>query len=97
MGSVILQAADERILAPNARVMIHYGYMGMAPNHTKIYQKWAEECKKLDQQMLDIYMDKIVEKHPRFQRNQLDEMCNFDTILNAQEAVNLGLADSILP
>jgi ATP-dependent Clp endopeptidase proteolytic subunit ClpP len=96
MGSIILQAADERILAPNAKVMIHYGYMGMPANHTKIFQKWAEETKRINHQMVDIYMEKILSKNPNFQRKKLIKMCNFDTILTAQEAVNLGLADSIL-
>ena len=28
MGSIILQAADNRIMMPNSRFMIHYGYDG---------------------------------------------------------------------
>jgi len=94
MGSIILQAADDRVMAPNSRLMIHYGTSGFN-NHTKIVQKWAEEDKKICEQMEAIYMDKIKVKHPLFQLKKLREMLNFDTILTAEEAVNLGLADRV--
>lgn len=96
MGSVILQAADERVLAPNARVMIHHGTMSMGATHTKIYEKWADENKRITNEMIEIYMQKILEKNVDFKRKKLDDMLNFDTILSAQEAVSLGLADRIL-
>lgn len=96
MGAIILQAGDERILSPNSKIMIHHGYMGMDYNHTKIFQKWAEEGKKTNEQFLDLLMEKIKEKNPNFKRSQLNEICNFDTILTSKEAIDLGLADKIL-
>lgn len=95
MGSIILQAADERILAPNARVMIHHGHMG-ANDHVKAFNSWAQESKRTTKVMMGIYMTKILEKHPDFKFKKLDEMLNFDTILSAEEAVALGLADKVL-
>jgi ATP-dependent Clp protease, protease subunit len=95
MGSWILQAAQKRVLAPNARVMIHYGTWGFV-DHPKIAYRWMEEGKKLDRLMEDTYLTRIQEKHPGFTRKQLQKMLDFDTILNAQEAVELGLADAIL-
>lgn len=94
MGSIILQAADDRVMSPNSRLMIHYGTSGFH-NHTKIVQQWAKEDKKLIGIMEEIYMDKIKLKHPTFPGKKLRDMLNFDTILNAEEAVNLGLADRI--
>jgi len=94
MGSIILQAADERVMTPNAKFMIHYGTSGFS-NHTKIVQKWAEEDKKVMEQMEQIYMDRITQKHPKFTLKKLRDMLNFDTILTAQETVDLGLADRI--
>lgn len=96
MGSVILQAADERIIAPSARLMIHYGTNGMNVTHSKIFEKWAEENKKINEEMEQIYLDKIMNKIPDFKVKRLKEMLNFDTILTAEEAVKLGLADKIL-
>ena len=96
MGAIILQAADERVLAPNAKVMIHYGYMGMESNHPKIYQKWSKESEKLDKLQDKILLERIHEKQPNFQLKKLQKMLNFDTILNAKEAVDLGLADKVM-
>lgn len=94
MGSIILQAADERVLTPNARVMIHYGYCGFN-DHAKTVKKWGEEYDKLNAWMEQLYLQKIKEKHPLFTLEKVKDMCNFDTIMNASEAVDLGLADRI--
>jgi ATP-dependent Clp protease protease subunit len=94
MGSIILQAADERVLTPNARVMIHYGYCGFN-DHAKTVKKWSEEFDKLNEWMEQLYLQKIKEKNPLFTLEKVKDMCNFDTILNAIETVDLGLADRI--
>lgn len=95
MGAMILQAADHRQVAPNARIMIHYGYMSWSGDSKK-FQKWSDECKRTDEEALDILLAKVHEKHPTFKREQLHEMLRDDTILTAIEAVNLGLADDVL-
>jgi ATP-dependent protease ClpP protease subunit len=46
--------------------------------------------------MEQMYLAKIRVKHPDFKLKKLQEMLNFDTILSAQESVDLGLADKIL-
>lgn len=61
MGSLILQAADERIMAPHARFMIHYGSWGTS-DHPKITYKHVEEGKRWDVIMEDIYIEKMLEK-----------------------------------
>jgi ATP-dependent Clp protease protease subunit len=95
MGSWIFQAADHRVMTPNARLMIHYGTWGVH-DHPKIAYKWMEECKRIDRLMEDTYLQRIQEKHPEFTRQRLQKMLNFDTILTAQETVELGLADEVL-
>lgn len=95
MGAIILQSADNRVLTTNSKVMIHYGFAGME-GHTKTFQKWAEEYKKIDNEMEIILLDKIKEKHPTFTLDQLKNLLDHDTILSAKEAINLGLADEIL-
>ena len=96
MGSIIMQAADDRVMAPNARMLIHYGTWGQSEQHCKINYAWAEEGKAFDRWMVDMYLAKIREKHPRYKRTDLDEKLNFDTFLTATETVALGLADRIL-
>ena len=61
MGSIILQAADHRVMMPNSKFMIHYGY-STHDNHALIVRKWVEEEKRLDRQMEDIYLDMMLEK-----------------------------------
>lgn len=95
MGAVILQAADRRVLAPNSRVMIHYGYDGMS-GHSKTVQKWAEEFKKINREMEQVLLNKIRDKDPNFKLEELQKLLDHDTILNAEEAVKLGLADEVL-
>jgi ATP-dependent Clp endopeptidase proteolytic subunit ClpP len=60
MGSVILQAASKRIMMPNSRFMIHYGYSGIY-SHTKIVEKWSDENKRLNYEMENIYLDKMTQ------------------------------------
>lgn len=93
-GSIILQAADERIMAPTSRQMIHYGTWS-ADGHAKTVQKWCKESLKIDQWMESVYLSKIKEKHPEFKLEDLQKMLDHDTFLTAQESVKMGLADKI--
>ncbi len=95
MGSLILQAADERLMMPNSRIMIHYGTWG-THDHPKITYNLADEGKKWDRTFENIYLDRIHAKHPQFKLKQLTKMLDFDTFLNAEESLNLGLIDGIV-
>lgn len=61
MGSIIPQAGDERLMAPNSRFMIHYGYEGYS-SHSKIFSKWADEGKRINHDMENIYLERLWEK-----------------------------------
>lgn len=95
MGAVILQAADTRVLAPNSKVMIHYGYADWS-GHAKTFQKWAEEFKNIDADMEQLFLEKMQEKDPNYKLQDLQKLLDHDTILKAQEAIDLGLADELL-
>ncbi len=95
MGAVILQAADERLIAPNARLMVHYGTMG-GEAHTKTYQSWAKEAAFIDGVQEDIFLDQIRQKHLKFTRKKLQTIMNFDSFFSAREAIEMGLADKII-
>jgi ATP-dependent Clp protease protease subunit len=98
MGSIILQAADHRIMAPTSRQMIHYGTApgSGSEQHSKTAKKWQEESDKLDLWMENMYMAKIREKHPDFNLGKLRRMLDHDTFMTAKESIDFGLADSIL-
>lgn len=95
MGSIILQMADERIVAQDADIMIHYGEDGFY-GHPKTLEKWTDHGKRLNKRMEQIYIERIREKNPKYRISSLRKLLNFDTILSAKEAIELGLADKIL-
>ena len=95
MGSIILQAADKRMMSKHSEVMIHYGTWGHN-DHSKTIYKWAERGKKFDSWMEDNYLQKIREVNPKFTKKKLQKMLNFDTFLDAEQSLELGLIDEII-
>lgn len=61
MGSIIPQAADHRLIDPNATFMMHYGSEGF-DGHMKNYEVWGDEAKRCAHKMESIYLDKILKK-----------------------------------
>lgn len=94
-GSLILQAADRRLMTKHAVQMIHYGTWGNN-DHSKTLQKLAKEGARIDRWMEEWYMAKIKEKHPTFKRAQVAKLLDHDTYLTAEESVALGLADEVV-
>lgn len=95
MGSIILQAADERQMAENSRQMIHYGSLTI-DGHSKTVDKQAKEEDKINRWMENMYLERIHEINPDFKLKKLQRMCDHDTFLTAKESVLLGLADKII-
>lgn len=95
MGSIILQAADERIMSENASQMIHYGTVAL-DKHAKTAYKIADESKRIDKWMEQMYLAKMKEKNPHFTLARLQRMLDHDTFLTAKQSVEFGLADKIL-
>lgn len=94
MGSIILQAADERVMMPNSRMMLHYGSLDLH-GHAKDVQKWAEEYEKFDEWMEHLYLQRIRQVKPKFTLAALRKMITYDKILTPDETVALGLADKV--
>jgi len=105
-SSVLLQAADLRILMPNTNVLIHYGSFSMDAEHSKAAAagvEWNErECDKMVDVFTDRCMNSSICKEKNWKRmmakkhivSQLANKC--DWILTAQQAVDYGFADGIL-
>jgi ATP-dependent protease ClpP protease subunit len=106
MSSVILQAADKRVMAPNAHFMLHYGSSGISGDHLSA-QNFAKVDKRNTETMLDIYTagcskgkyfkqhytDSTEEKVKNYLKRKLKDG---DWYLDANEAVYYGLADAVL-
>ena len=106
MSSIILQAADLRIMMPNAYFMSHYGSSGWsqdylsAQNEAKFEQKiaetmftiYAEQCVG-GKFFSDHYKTPTTDKVKGFLRRKLK---SGDWYLDAQETVSYGFADGVL-
>lgn len=95
MGSWIIQAADHRLLTPNALMMLHYG-TAEASEHTSNFARYAEQVQCWNERMEECFLARIQEKHgASYPKSKLSRLLQFDTYLDAEEAVDLGLADGI--
>ena len=94
-GSLILQAADKRVMGPLAVQMIHYGTWG-CDDHALTFKKWSNENDRINKWMEQYYLERLQEKNPKFSLAKLRNMLDHDTFLTAQESVDLGLADEVL-
>lgn len=95
MATVILQAADERVMLKNSRMMLHIGSESYAQDHVINIRRWVGWNDRQEQKCQDIYLKRIKQKKPRYTKKQLQGILAFDTILTPKQSVELGLADRI--
>jgi ATP-dependent protease ClpP protease subunit len=102
MSSIILQAADKRVMMPHSYFMIHDGTYGIEGTYKGVMSN-LEFDKRSEKVMLDIYAEKMAEKG-KFQgqdvtkikkwlRSEMDK--KEDVFFTAEEAVAFGFADEI--
>lgn len=94
-ATIILQAADIRIMTENSKLMIHVGTEGVARDHPRNVDAIYNENRVDEKWIEDKYLERIKEKKPRFTRQQLKDMLIWDRTLKPKEALELGLIDSI--
>ena len=106
MSSIILQAADKRILTPNAHFMLHYGSVDCSGDHLSAHN-YAKVDRRNTETMVDIYSEGCVKgKYFKEHYNDLTEekvrnylkrkLKDGDWYLDANEAVYYGFADAVL-
>jgi len=102
MSSIILQAADKRVMMPNAEFMFHGGTQSFEGT----YKQFKTEAKLADEYirtMLDIYIDsmkrkgRFQHKSRKFIKKWMEEQMNLkeDVFFSAQGAVLYGFADEV--
>jgi ATP-dependent protease ClpP protease subunit len=105
MSSIILQAANKRIMMGHSYFMIHEGTDGFEGT-TKSFRSYAEFGKVAIEQMLDIYVDALQRsdgamRKGRWSRKRarqwlVDQMnLKEEVYLTATQAVRLGFADEV--
>ena len=98
MGSLILQAADTRLLAPHALLMIHDGTIDLPSNSMKSNKAWLDAAALEDEKIKRIMLDRMIDTGDDSNMNmkKLNHMMVHDKILTAAEAIRLGLADAYI-
>jgi ATP-dependent protease ClpP protease subunit len=103
MSSVILQAADLRVLMPNVEVLVHYGDNILHGTGEQVLSG-SKRIAEINDILLDIYAEKC-RNSEIFKGKTKDEIKVFldnklkqrgDWYLNPEDAVKYGFADYIL-
>ena len=105
MSSIIMQAANKRIMMGHSYFMLHEGTDGFEGT-TKSFQSYAEFGKIALEQMLDIYVDCLYRSdgtmrkgcwsRKRLRQWLIDQMnLKEEVYFTAEQAVKLGFADEI--
>ena len=95
MGSWILQAADERVMSPNATLMIHHGSFSMDVTLAELRAR-NREVERLTTLMEETYLEKMRAVDPKASLAKLRAMLAAESYITAQDAVRLGFADRVL-
>lgn len=90
MGAVILQAGDERVIHPNATIMIHDGGDNVDMNLRDL-ERWARFYEKTDRPRMYHILAKRTGKPAIY----WDKRSRNDYILTAEQALAEGLVDKI--
>lgn len=102
MGTVILQAADIRVLMPNCLFMIHYGNTSLNSNCVSAISELNQLSKDMDT-MISIYLERcsnsdyFADYSEKEIKSLLDQYLRHaqEWYLTAREAISYGFADAI--
>ena len=83
-------ACDQRVLFPNAILMIHHGQSG-ADEHHKEFEVIAEEYRRMDRAYL-----RVIKERTGMRLRKVQEMAKFSTYFSAASAVKHGFASKVL-
>lgn len=100
MGSIILQAGDERVLSPHSMVVCHSGLTSGITANPYESKNFVEFDFKVGALADKILLDRINEKREAMNqapmaKHTFESMLLKGKYMTAQEAVDLGLADRI--
>lgn len=102
MSSIILQAADHRVMMPNSYFMIHWGEEEISGEQQKVLS-WAEWTRKMEPRFIGVYLDQMEDskKFGGWKRRDIERMLRekiggkTDVILTPEETIDWGLADEV--
>ena len=89
IASVIMQAADHRIMGLGTSLLIHNMWLSVAGNAAEL-RKAADDLDVLMESNRQIYMERV-----NITEDELIEMLNNETYLTPEKAVEMGFADEV--
>ena len=89
-ASVVIMAADKIKISPTARIMIHNGSVYAEGDHRDM-ESAKEALTTADKGIRSAYMSKT-----KLSEEELTDLMNKETYMDAQKAVELGFADEIM-
>ena len=105
MSSIIIQAADYRVLQPHTDFLIHHGTYGFEGNHTSAESEW-KQARISTEQMMKIYTDKAKNgtyfKEKKWGeariKKYLDTQMKLkqEWYMDSRQAISYGLVDAVL-
>lgn len=95
-GSLIFQAGSERLLAPDATMMLHYAEDTIESMRDQSRHSRISEHDRVDKRLREIYIERIAEAGKAVNVKQLHQQIDKTLFLTAQNAVEMGLADGII-
>ena len=91
MASIIMQAADHRILEESCRFMIHDGTVESPETELQKHITRAKET-----EIVNNWCNNILVTRSRLSLKKITELSSRETYMSAAEAVKLGFADEVL-
>lgn len=99
-ATLILQAGDRRIISENCTFMMHVGSESY-DDHALNVRRWVKHSEEvIEPKCESIYMSRLKRKSGETQNQfskRVKKMMTLDTILTAEQVIELGLADELLP
>jgi len=89
VASVIMQAADRRIMGVGTSILIHNMWLSVAGNAREL-RKAADDLDVLMESNRQIYMERV-----NITEDELIEMLDNETYLTPEQAVEMGFADEV--
>lgn len=93
MGSFLLAAGEpgKRLITPNAEVMIHQPSGGIDRTQQTNIEIYAQHITRTRKRLEDLYV-----KHTGQPYNVINEACDRDKWMTAEEALDFGIVDKII-
>lgn len=95
-GSLIFQAGDVRLLAPNAVMMLHYAESSIESMRDVASSSMIKEHNRINKRLMEVYLERIAKAGKPANERALNQKIKGTLFLTATEAVAIGLADGII-